>query len=86
MTEPLEPLDRQRIAVYEPGDGSWVIARAGPICPTCADCGCGDPLDPITIPAMFVNILRARQEGKVPKLGELRKLVGMMGNGGNEPG
>ena len=84
MTEPPEPLDRQRIAVYEPEDGSWIIARSGPICETCASCGCGEQLDPITVPHMFVSIIKARQEGKMPKIGDLRRMMGVLN--GPDPG
>ena len=80
MTEPApEPLDRQRIAIFEEPTGAWVIARAGPICETCAGCGCGDPLDPITINPLFVRMIKARAEGRMPKLTDMRQLAGMMG-------
>lgn len=56
-------LERSRIAITEMPDGSWVIRRAGPICQTCQDCGCGDQADPLVIPAMAISAWKAMQAG-----------------------
>ena len=76
-----EPAERGRYAVYE-ADGGLVIARAAPLCESCAACGCGDQVDPITVPAMLVALARnAAAGGKMPGLGAIRKAV--MSRGGN---
>jgi len=49
-----------RYRVYSAPDGGWVIARAGPLCDRCAGCGCGEQGDPITIPALVIQVARQR--------------------------
>ena len=81
MTEPGGPAERGRYAVYE-ADGGLVIARASGICDTCANCGCGEQSDPITVPAMLVALAKnAAAGGKMPGFGAIRKAV--MARGGN---
>jgi hypothetical protein len=87
-----EPFARERVAMFETPAGDWVIARAAPICETCAACGCGEQQAPITLPSMLVGILKAQAEGRKVGIGQLRKLAAMgMGhlaaaNGEADPG
>jgi hypothetical protein len=76
-----DPAERGRYAVYE-ADGGLVIARASGICERCAECGCGEQADPITVPAMLVALAKnAAANGKMPGFGAIRKAV--MARGGN---
>jgi hypothetical protein len=85
MTDAGEPAERGRYAVYSASDGGLVIARAGGICDTCANCGCGEQADPITVPAMLVALAKnAAAGGKMPGFGAIRKAV--MARGGNGSG
>ena len=78
-----EPAERGRYAVYE-ADGGLVIARASGICETCANCGCGEQVDPITVPAMLVALAKnAAANGKMPGFGAIRKAVMARGGNGN---
>lgn len=52
-----------RYRVFETIDGGWVVARAGPICDRCAECGCGEQADPITIPGLVIQVARQRMNG-----------------------
>jgi len=71
-----EPAERGRYAVYSSPDGGLVIARASGICETCANCGCGEQADPITIPAMLVQMARnAAANGKMPGIGQIARVV-----------
>ena len=80
-----EPAERGRYAVYQAADGGLVIARAAPLCETCAACGCGEQADPLTVPAMLVSLAKqAAAGGKMPGLGAIRKAV--MARGGNGSG
>ena len=84
-----EPAERGRYAVYQDAAGGLVIARAAPLCETCAACGCGDQADPLTVPAMLVALARqAAAGGKMPGLGAIRKAVmARAGNGSDsDPG
>jgi hypothetical protein len=85
MTDQGEPAERGRYAVYDDGSGGLVIGRASGICETCANCGCGDQADPITVPAMLVALAKnAAAGGKMPGLGAIRKAV--MSRAGNGTG
>ena len=76
------PAERGRYAVYSAPDGGLVIARAAGICDICANCGCGEQADPITVPAMLVALAKnAAANGKMPGFGAIRKAV--MARGGN---
>lgn len=77
-----EPLERGRYAVFETPDGGMAIARSGPLCDTCANCGCGDQADPIIVPAMAVQLWRAQQNGDLGGIGKLRAAAKAMIAGG----
>lgn len=65
-----------RYRVYLAPDGGGVIARAGPLCDRCAGCGCGEQGDPITIPALVIQIARQRMgNGGGPGLMAMLKAV-----------
>jgi len=74
-------LERGRYAISGMPDGSWVIARAAPICESCQGCGCGEQGDPIHVPAMIVNLLTMDPD-KRAKLNPLKMVKGMMNGGG----
>ena len=67
------------------GPGGWdggVPPCPCGICDTCAECGCGEQADPITVPAMLVALAKnAAANGKMPGFGAIRKAV--MARGGN---
>jgi hypothetical protein len=75
------PAERGRYALYVEPSGGVVIARAAGICDTCRDCGCGDQVEPITIPAALVAMARAAAEGKMklPSVKQLKQLAGSKG-------
>lgn len=52
-----------RYRVFAGPEGSWVIARAGPLCDRCAGCGCGEQGEPITIPGLVIQVARQRMNG-----------------------
>jgi hypothetical protein len=58
-----EPSERGRYAIYEQADGGLVIPRSGPLCETCAACGCGDQQEPLRIPGALVKMAKAAAEG-----------------------
>ena len=41
-----------------------MIPRSGPLCETCAACGCGEQMEPLRIPGALVKMARAAAEGK----------------------
>lgn len=59
-----EPSERGRYAIFEQPDGGLVIPRSAPLCERCADCGCGEQGEPLTIPAAIVKMAKAAAEGK----------------------
>ena len=71
-----EPSERGRYAVYQQADGGALIARANGICQTCSECGCGEQMDPIAIPAAVVAMARMAAEGKM-KLPSMKSLAQM---------
>lgn len=56
---------RGRYALYDNPDGSVAIARTDGLCETCAGCGCGEQMPPISIPAMVARQARLFAEGKL---------------------
>jgi hypothetical protein len=81
-----DPAERGRYAVYE-ADGGLVIARASGICERCAECGCGEQADPITVPAMLVALAKnAAANGKMPGFGAIRKAVMARGASNGDAG
>jgi hypothetical protein len=52
-----------RYRVFETLDGGWVVARAGPVCARCESCGCGEQAEPITVPALVIQVARQRMNG-----------------------
>lgn len=76
------PIERGRYAVFMMRDGGLIIARSGPLCETCAGCGCGDQIEPLKVPAMLANMARAAAEGKMNVLQAAKAMSeGMRGNG-----
>ena len=76
-TEAPALLERGRHAITGMADGSWVITRAGPLCDTCAGCGCGEQQDPITVPSFAVNLMMMDPEkrAKLNPVTMMKKLV-----------
>lgn len=77
-------LERGRHAITGMADGSWVITRAGPLCDTCATCGCGEQQEPIQIPAFAVKMLMMDPEQRA-KLNPVAMVKRMM-NGARDQG
>jgi hypothetical protein len=59
-------LEQGRYRVFESPDGGWVIARAADTCERCQGCGCGEQVDPISVPAMIIAM--AKQGGGMSKI------------------
>lgn len=71
------PLERGRYAVFETPDGGLAIARSGPLCDTCAGCGCGEQADAIMVPKMAADVIMGRSE-----IGKMKdKLLRMVARG-----
>lgn len=62
-----------RYHVYQAPNKDWVIARSVGICETCRECGCGDPAEPVRIPAMVIQMAKRTNH---------RQLLAMVGRGG----
>lgn len=77
MTSPGEPeaVARGRYALYANADGSVAIARTDGLCGTCAGCGCGEQMPPISIPAVVAAQARRFAEGKLKIPGALGKVA-----------
>lgn len=71
-----ELLERGRYVLWGMPDGSWRIVRAGPLCETCQECGCGEQQDPIDVPAMVVNIVTGKGQLPGPLQAMLGKVIG----------
>ena len=82
MTEPAQPepelLERGRYAVTQMPDGGWVITRAIGICGSCQTCGCGEPGDPVPVPAMVISLAKSQMSNGG---GPLKTLKAMMSRG-----
>jgi|HubBroStandDraft_3_1064219.scaffolds.fasta_scaffold74734_4 hypothetical protein len=63
-----------RYIVRQAPDGGWVVGRAVGICQQCADCGCGEQAELITVPGMVIQI--AQRQGKGNLLGMLKSVAG----------
>ena len=73
-------LERGRHAITGMPDGSWVITRAGPICESCQECGCGEQQEPIHVPAMVVSLITMDPE-KRAKLTPAAMMARLLGRG-----
>jgi hypothetical protein len=83
-TEVPQLLERGRHAITGMRDGSWVIARAGPLCDRCSECGCGEQQEPIVVPSFAVNLLMMDPE-KRAKLNPFALLKKAVAGNGREP-
>lgn len=76
-------LERGRYAVHRPEDGSIVIARQTGLCDRCLNCGCGEPGEPLAVPAAAVKMAplmgRFMESG-----GGINKLRMILGRGGGD--
>jgi hypothetical protein len=72
-----EPVERGRYAVFEQPDGGLVIPRSGPLCERCADCGCGEQLEPLRIPGSLVKMARVAAEGSGGLAGRMKAMMGL---------
>jgi hypothetical protein len=71
-------IERGRYAVFADETGHWFIHRAGPLCDTCAACGCGEQAAPIPVPPMVVGVIT----GQSALPGPVQSMLGkVMGNG-----
>lgn len=64
-----------RYKVFQTPDGGWLIARAGPLCERCENCGCGEQGDPVVLPPMVVQM--ATQAGRGRLMAALKAAKGM---------
>ena len=80
-----EPSERGRYAVYPQPDGGALIARAAGICQRCTECGCGEQMDPISIPSAVIGMAKMAMEGKM-RLPSMKALGQMARQQGKGPG
>jgi hypothetical protein len=66
-------LERGRYAIFETPEGGWAVARAVETCETCRDCGCGEQMAAIQVPAVVIKMASMGDAGMVRKM---RALIG----------
>lgn len=74
MSDPVEPAERGRYAIYEQPDGGLIVPRSTPLCESCAKCKCGEQMEPLKVPGALVKMARAAAEGKGGVAGKLKAM------------
>ena len=75
MSDPVEPVERGRYAIFEQDDGGLVIPRSAPLCERCAECGCGEQQEPIRVPGAVRKLAEAARNGDMSIAGKMKAMM-----------